>query len=114
MRPLKIEVDIGRILEEEVASVSFQDACRMTPCGPTKGHQHIENGEWETFLDGSSRRVTVRSLAKRRERLLAEAAQARGRHGRPVPPSPKAKKSRAIDNSPFPVSGPPSKTGSAP
>jgi hypothetical protein len=114
MPPLNVEDARQRFLEEEVASVSFKRACELTPCGPTKGYQHIANGEWESFIDGTSRRVTIRSLIKRRERLLAEAAPPQERPGRSMPPPPKAKSKVVGDDSPFPVSGPPSKTGSAP
>jgi hypothetical protein len=69
--------ELRRFLEEEVASVSFKEACRLTPCGPTKGHELVHSGEWESFLDGRSRRVTVRSLIKRRNRLLTEPAKSR-------------------------------------
>jgi hypothetical protein len=79
--------ELRRLLEEEVASVSFKEACRLTPCGPTKGHELVHSGEWESFLDGKSRRVTVRSLIKRRNRLLA-AAHATSRR---TPPLPQAK-----------------------
>ena len=69
-------VDIGSALAEaieQVASVSFQQACVLQDVKPTKGHELVDTGEWETYLDGSTRKVTLRSIKARRDRLLAEA-----------------------------------------
>jgi len=69
-------VDIGSALAEaieHVASVSFQQACVLQDVKPTKGHEVVDTGEWETYLDGSTRKVTLRSIKARRDRLLAEA-----------------------------------------
>jgi hypothetical protein len=69
-------LDIGSALTEaieQVASVSFQQACALQDVGPTKGHELVDTGEWESYLDGSTRKVTLRSIKARRDRLLAEA-----------------------------------------
>jgi hypothetical protein len=58
---------------EQVASVSFQQACILQDVGPTKGHELVDTGEWESYRDGSTRKVTLRSIKARRDRLLAEA-----------------------------------------
>ncbi len=73
-------VDIGSALAEaieQVASVSFQQACVLQDVKPTKGHELVDTGEWETYLAGSTRKVTLRSIKARRDRLLAEAKTTR-------------------------------------
>jgi hypothetical protein len=72
-------LDVGSALTEvieQVASVSFQQACALQDVGPTKGHDLVNTGEWETYLDGSTRKVTLRSIKARRDRLLADAKTA--------------------------------------
>ncbi len=56
----------------DVASVSSRQACVLIPCGPTRLNQLINDRELESFLDGKSRRITVRSIKARRDRLLAQ------------------------------------------
>jgi hypothetical protein len=36
-----------------------------------KAYKLIKAGEYESFLDGGSRRITLRSIKKRQEQLLA-------------------------------------------
>jgi hypothetical protein len=57
---------------ENVASVSVRQACALIPAGPTRVYELINNGEVESYLDGSARRITLRSIRARRDRLLAQ------------------------------------------
>jgi hypothetical protein len=69
-------LDIGEALAEvieQVASVSFQQACTLQDVGTTRGYELVDSGQWESYLDGKSRKVTMRSIKARRDRLLAEA-----------------------------------------
>jgi hypothetical protein len=83
-------LDIGEALTqviEQVASVSFQQACTIQAVGATTGYELIDKGEWESYLDGKSRKVTLRSIKARRDRLLAEAKAApRAANTPPRPP----------------------------
>jgi len=72
-------LDIGEALSEvieQVASVSFRQACTLQDVRTTKGYELVDSGEWESYLDGKSRKVTLRSIKARRDRLLAEARTA--------------------------------------
>jgi hypothetical protein len=71
----------------EIRSVGTTVACELIPCSIATLHKLIKDGEIESFLDGNQRRVTVRSIIARRDRLLAAGSKAfhkppRGR-GRP-------------------------------
>jgi N6-adenosine-specific RNA methylase IME4 len=95
-------LDISEALAEvieQVASVPFQQACTLQGVGTTTGYELINAGEWESYLDGKSRKVTLRSIKARRDRLLSEAkTRPRAgntpprphRHGQPVDPTLKA------------------------
>jgi hypothetical protein len=54
----------------DLRSVSVRDACSTIPCGVTRLYQLLAAGELESFLDGKSRRITLRSIRDRRDRLL--------------------------------------------
>ena len=54
--------------------VSPKVAQIMLDCGETKIYELIANREIESFRDGKSRKITVRSIHARIERKLAEAA----------------------------------------
>jgi hypothetical protein len=58
----------------DVRSVSTRVACVLIPCGMTRLFELINNREVESYFDGKSRRITLRSIKARRDRLLAEAA----------------------------------------
>jgi hypothetical protein len=70
------ELDDGPLTDalQEVISVSVQQASVITGHGLTRIHQLIKTGELESFLDGGRRRIPLRSIKRRRDRLLAEAA----------------------------------------
>jgi excisionase family DNA binding protein len=73
------DVDPDAELIERFGSVSPRRACTLLGIGNTKLYELIGNGELEAYKEGKSRRITVRSIAARRKRLLAEASTARGR-----------------------------------
>jgi excisionase family DNA binding protein len=50
-------------------------AARLLQCGRTELYKMINNGELESYLDGSSRKITMRSIHARIERKLREAQQ---------------------------------------
>lgn len=60
-------------------------ACDLIGCSIKTLHKLIATGEIESFVDGNRRKVTVRSIVRRRDRLLAEGRQSpsRPRRGRP-------------------------------
>ena len=72
-------VDPDAELIERFGAVSPRRACTLLGIGNTKLYELIGNGELEAYKEGKSRRITVRSIAARRKRLLAEASTARGR-----------------------------------
>jgi hypothetical protein len=57
-------------LFERIGSVSVRQACALVPAGVTRLYHLISTGELESFLDGKSRRITLRSIKARRDRLL--------------------------------------------
>jgi excisionase family DNA binding protein len=62
-------------LMQRLGSVSPRQACALIGCGQTRLFEMIRDGELEAFKDGSARRITLRSIVARRNRLLAEAAK---------------------------------------
>ena len=58
-------------LFERIGSVSPRQACILHGVGLTRLYELINSGELESYLDGKARRITVRSLVARRNRLLA-------------------------------------------
>ena len=39
-----------------------KDAWRILQCGNTRGYELVKSGELESFLDGRSRKITVKSI----------------------------------------------------
>jgi hypothetical protein len=80
----------GRAIEPLL--VGPRDAWRMLNCGNTRGYELINAGELVSFLDGRSRKITVKSIHQYIAKKIASAgaagaaieppAQRRGR-GRP-------------------------------
>jgi hypothetical protein len=64
-----------RKIIERVGSVSSRQACTLIPCGLTRLRTLIRAGEIESFRDGPSLRITLRSIIARRDRLLANAKE---------------------------------------
>jgi hypothetical protein len=54
-------------------AVSPRVAAVMCGCGITKIYDLIGSGELESYLDGSARKITTRSIRARFERLIARA-----------------------------------------
>jgi hypothetical protein len=50
----------------------FGDACRNDGIGRDRGYALIRAGEWESYVDGNIRMVTVVSINARRQRMIAE------------------------------------------
>jgi excisionase family DNA binding protein len=68
--------------------VSPRQACRLLNIGNTHLYALIKNGELESYLEGRSRKVTMRSIRARHERQLVatrgtEAAPRPHRRGPP-------------------------------
>jgi hypothetical protein len=49
-------------------------AAQLAGIGLTTLYDRLNSGEYESFVDGSTRMVTVRSIKARQERLLAAAS----------------------------------------
>jgi hypothetical protein len=64
------------LLIEQIGAVSPREACDVANIGLTRLYELIAAGELESYLDGKSRKVTLRSIKARRDRLLAEAKTA--------------------------------------
>jgi hypothetical protein len=58
----------------EPFSVSPWKATHIEQCGLTELYERLNRGEYETYLDGSKRQITMRSIRARQERLLAAAS----------------------------------------
>jgi hypothetical protein len=72
MRVIIEDPDLQKLLAK-IGSVSPKQAGVIDGIGLTKVHELIRSGDYESYLEGSSRRITLRSMIARRERLLAEA-----------------------------------------
>jgi hypothetical protein len=68
----------------EPLAVKPRDAWHMLGCGNTHGYQLLGAGELESYLDGSSRKITVASIRAYIARRLA-AAEATGAAMQAVP-----------------------------
>jgi excisionase family DNA binding protein len=61
-------------LEPLVASP--KTTCHLLGIGTTKSYELLDAGELESFLDGTSRKITTRSIKAYIERKLADPAKA--------------------------------------
>jgi hypothetical protein len=61
------------IVEIEPFAVRPKDAARLDGCGLTQLYERLNAGEYESYLDGCNRMITVRSIRARQERKLAAA-----------------------------------------
>jgi hypothetical protein len=52
--------------------VRAKEACQIEKCGLTELYDRLNRGEYESYVDGSMRLITVRSIRARQERKLAE------------------------------------------
>ena len=72
----------------EPLAVSPRQACLLLGVGITRLYELIGNGELESYRDGRARRITMQSIRRRVERLLAAAGASPRRRGRPLKTSP--------------------------
>ena len=54
----------------ELAAVDLRDACKLDGSSEWKMRKLIKQGEVESYVDGNRRKVTLRSIMARRDRLL--------------------------------------------
>ncbi len=69
----------------EPLAVSPRQACLLLGVGNTRLYQLIGKGELQSYSDGRARRITMESIRRRVERLLA-AAGAAGANFEAAPP----------------------------
>jgi len=75
----------------EPFAVRPKDGARLAGCGETEFYKRLNAGRYESFLDGTARLVTVRSIRADQEKLLAASkgtprdnpSKRRGGPGRP-------------------------------
>jgi hypothetical protein len=77
----------------EPFAVRVPEAMRLDGCRTTEFYRRLKAGEYESYVDGTVRMVTVRSIRARQARALA-ASNANGNKParRPGPGRPKKKK----------------------
>jgi hypothetical protein len=85
------------LLIDQLGAVSPRQACVIADIGLTRLYELIAAGELESYLDGKSRKVTLRSIKARRDRLLSE-AKTTPRAANPPPRPPQRKVSRRATN----------------
>jgi hypothetical protein len=110
MRPFRIitDADMSELMDR-LGSVPPRQACTIIGCGSTRLHELMRDGEVESYKDGTSRRITLRSIAARRERLLAEEQEARA----PQPAADPQQPETAAAPSPAPLAAKPRHRASA-
>jgi hypothetical protein len=54
----------------ELAALDLGDACKLDGLSEWKMRKLIKQGEVESYVEGNRRKVTLRSIIARRERLL--------------------------------------------
>jgi len=62
------------IVDVEPFAVRPKDGARIAGCGLTELYKRLNSGRYESFLDGTSRMITVRSIHEDQKKLLAAAA----------------------------------------
>lgn len=75
---------VWRATLDDARSVGTALACQLIGCSRRTLQKLIDRGEIESFVDGNRRKVTLRSILRRRDRLLAE--------GGPSPSQPHRRK----------------------
>ena len=80
----------------EPLAASPREACVLLNVGMTRLYQLMHTDELESYLDGGSRRITMESIRRRLERLLAgsRAPDSADKAHRRRPPSPKRTRSK--------------------
>jgi hypothetical protein len=72
MRRTKISITSTGLGDDEPLVVSPQRAQRLLEMGHSKLYELMAAGELESYTEGKSRRITVRSIKKLIERRLAQ------------------------------------------
>ena len=67
-------IDPDAELIERLGVVSPRRACALLGIGTTKLYELLNDGELEAYQEGKSRKITLRSIVARRQRLLLESA----------------------------------------
>jgi excisionase family DNA binding protein len=74
---LSTPMDDDAELIERYGAVSPRRACTLLGVGNTRLYELMNSGELESYREGKSRRITLRSILARRNRLMAEADRRR-------------------------------------
>jgi hypothetical protein len=75
--PIAPGIAIGTGLSQgDPLAVSPRRAAFLLDCGVTRVYELINSGELESYKEGSSRKITMRSIRTRIERLLGAARAA--------------------------------------
>lgn len=61
----------------EPFAIPPKETARIDRCGITEVYRRINDGEYESYLDGSKRMITLRSIRARQERQLKAATGAK-------------------------------------
>jgi hypothetical protein len=83
------DIELQRLIQK-IGVVSPKQAGTLESVGQTTINERVKAGEYESYLDGASRKITIRSILKRRERLLAAAVDTVSSR---KPPRPRSRKS---------------------
>lgn len=69
----------------EPFAIPRKATAHVESCGLTEVYRRLNAGEYESYLDGNKRLITLRSIRARQERKLAEASgtKRKGGPGRP-------------------------------
>ena len=70
-RPARRKRDRLEQLMDELGTASVAETCRIAGHGVDKCYSLIKRREYVSFLDDGSRRITLKSIKERQERLLA-------------------------------------------
>ena len=81
------------LVQIEPFAVRPKEAARLDGCGITEFYARLNRGEYESYIDGTNRMVTVRSIRARQQRALAASNQNGNKRARRAGPGrPKKKK----------------------
>src|SRR5262249_36995931 len=78
----------------EPLAVKPATAWRLLDCGNTRGYKLLHTGELVSFLDGSSRKITVESIRNYIARQLAAVDRKKFQRSKRLPPTPKSKNTK--------------------
>jgi hypothetical protein len=85
--PIVKSASRARELQLEPFAVRPKTLAELEDCCLAEIYKRLNAGEYESYLDGAARMITLRSVRARHERLAATASQQLSRHpGRPGRP----------------------------